>query len=117
LKHFEIVGRKLPSERDPKPTLYKMQIFAPNTMVAKSRFWYFLSQLKKMKKSTGQVVSVEQVRMATYPRTRTSRLHHGPRLSQRLCPSLWFASGSGEAQRRHPHLRHLVLIFTRCFFC
>jgi hypothetical protein len=39
-----------------------MSIFAPNEPVAKSRFWYFLSQLKKMKKTTGQIVNIKEVR-------------------------------------------------------
>ncbi|XP_053410810.1 60S ribosomal protein L18a-like [Nycticebus coucang] len=42
------VGGALPA--DPQvhtPPLYRMQIFAPNHAVAKSRFWYFVSQLKK----------------------------------------------------------------------
>uniref|UniRef100_A0A8C2MKK7 60S ribosomal protein L18a n=1 Tax=Cricetulus griseus TaxID=10029 RepID=A0A8C2MKK7_CRIGR len=32
-----------------------MRIFTPNNVVAKSRFWYFMSQLK-MKKSSGETV-------------------------------------------------------------
>merc|ERR1712060_527592 len=35
--------------------------FAPDKVVAKSRFWYFLRQLRKFKKTTGEIVSVEQV--------------------------------------------------------
>ena len=35
-----------------------MRIFAPNTVVAKSRFWYFLSKLKKVKKTNGEIVSL-----------------------------------------------------------
>lgn len=62
LKQYEVIGRKLPSEREPVPPLYKMTIFAPNEPVAKSRFWYFLSSLKKMKKTTGQIVNVKEVR-------------------------------------------------------
>merc|ERR1711974_134268 len=33
-----------------------MRIFAPNHVVAKSRFWYFVSQLRKMKKANGETV-------------------------------------------------------------
>jgi len=36
-----------------------MTIFAPNETVAKSRFWYFIRGLKKMKKATGEVISVK----------------------------------------------------------
>merc|ERR1719356_2097707 len=31
-------------------------------IVAKSRFWYFVSNLKKVKKANGEIVSVEQIR-------------------------------------------------------
>jgi large subunit ribosomal protein L18Ae len=42
-----------------------MRIFAPNTVVAKSRFWYFLSRLRKIKKANGEIVSLNEV--STYP--------------------------------------------------
>ena len=35
-----------------------MRIFAPNTVVAKSRFWYFLMKLRKVKKANGEIVSL-----------------------------------------------------------
>eukprot|EP00056_Hartaetosiga_gracilis_P014073 m.239633 g.239633 ORF g.239633 m.239633 type:complete len:180 (-) comp13956_c0_seq1:202-741(-) len=61
LNQYEVVGRKFPTEKDPNPKLYKMTIFANNITVAKSRFWYFLSQLRKMKKSTGQILKISQI--------------------------------------------------------
>lgn len=42
-----------------------MRIFAPNEVVAKSRFWYFLGKLRKIKKANGEIVSVNQVRHFT----------------------------------------------------
>lgn len=39
---YQVVGRHLPSEAEPTPKIYRMRIFAPNEVVAKSRFWYFL---------------------------------------------------------------------------
>ena len=39
-----------------------MRIFAPNDVVAKSRFWYFLGKLRKIKKANGEIVSLNQVR-------------------------------------------------------
>lgn len=42
----------------------RMRIFAPNDVVAKSRFWYYLRQLKKMKKSHGEIVALNIVRPA-----------------------------------------------------
>lgn len=51
----------MPTEKEKTTPLYKMRIFAPDRIVAKSRFWYFLRQLKKFKKSTGEIVSLKQV--------------------------------------------------------
>jgi len=56
-----VIGRHLPTEANPNPALYRMRIFAPNEVVAKSRFWYFLRGLKKVKKATGEIVSVNVV--------------------------------------------------------
>ena len=39
---YQVVGRHLPTEHEPTPKIYRMRIFAPNEVVAKSRFWYFL---------------------------------------------------------------------------
>merc|ERR1711972_760157 len=47
---------------NPEPELYKMRIFAPDHVVAKSRYWYFLSKLKKVKKANGEIVSLEQIK-------------------------------------------------------
>ena len=38
-----------------------MRIFAPDSVTAKSRFWYFIRQLKKMKKGSGEIVSCKRV--------------------------------------------------------
>lgn len=57
-----MIGRHLPTEAQPTPTLYRMTIFASNISVAKSRYWYFLRGLKKVKKATGEIVSVKEVR-------------------------------------------------------
>ncbi|KAF0852825.1 60S large subunit ribosomal protein eL20 (rpL18A) [Andalucia godoyi] len=58
---YQIVGRKIPTDAEKNPTLYRMAVFAPNKVVAKSRFWYFLSQLRKMKKATGEVIQCQEV--------------------------------------------------------
>merc|ERR1711909_50056 len=60
-KEYRVIGRKLPTEAEPETPLYRMRIFAPDKVVAKSRFWYFLRQLRKFKKTTGEIVSVEEV--------------------------------------------------------
>ncbi|KAI8870234.1 ribosomal protein L18ae [Ramicandelaber brevisporus] len=61
LNEYSVIGRKLPTETDPNPQLTRMRIFAPNDIVARSRYWYFVSKLKKVKKSTGEIVAVNQL--------------------------------------------------------
>ena len=61
LKEYEVIGRKLPTEKEKTTPLYKMRIFSPDAIVAKSRFWYFLSKLRKVKKTNGEIVSLNQV--------------------------------------------------------
>ena len=61
LHEYQVIGRKLPTENDSVPKLYRMRIFAPNTQVAKSRFWYFLKQARKVKKASGEIVGVNEV--------------------------------------------------------
>ena len=62
LKEYSIVGRKIPSAADANPKLYRCQIFAPNTVAAKSRFWYFISYYKKINKTAGEIVELKEVR-------------------------------------------------------
>lgn len=44
-----------------------MRIFAPNDVVAKSRYWYFMRGLKKVKKATGEIVSLNVVCNTQHP--------------------------------------------------
>jgi large subunit ribosomal protein L18Ae len=61
LTEFQVVGRHLPTEHEPNPKIYRMRIFAPNEVVAKSRFWYFLRKLKKVKKANGEIIGVNVI--------------------------------------------------------
>src|SRR5690348_13577220 len=38
-----------------------MRLFAPNEVIAKSRFWYFMRKLKKVKKVNGEIVGINEV--------------------------------------------------------
>ena len=62
VKHFSIVGRESPSTADPNPTVYKYEVFAPNMVVAKSRFWRLMRQKNKIKSTAGDVLGCVQVR-------------------------------------------------------
>jgi len=60
-QEFQVVGRRVPTEKDPKPKVYKMTVFAKNEILAKSRFWCFMNKTKKIKKTKGEVLSVSQI--------------------------------------------------------
>lgn len=66
LTEYQVIGRHLPTEKNPAPKLYRMRIFAANTVVAKSRFWYFLMKLRKVKKANGEIVSLNVVCFVLY---------------------------------------------------
>lgn len=38
-----------------------MRLFAPNPVTAKSRYWYFMHRLEKMKNGTGEILAVNEV--------------------------------------------------------
>eukprot|EP00178_Gracilaria_changii_P006891 TRINITY_DN2228_c1_g1_i1.p1 TRINITY_DN2228_c1_g1~~TRINITY_DN2228_c1_g1_i1.p1 ORF type:complete len:201 (-),score=38.37 TRINITY_DN2228_c1_g1_i1:281-853(-) len=62
LHQFQVVGRRQPTKLDPVPQIYRMRLFAKNQVMAKSRFWYFLHQMDKMKKATGEILAVNEIR-------------------------------------------------------
>merc|ERR1712184_94420 len=55
------IGRKLPSAMEPNPKLFRQQIFAPDSVAAKSRFWKFLSYYQKINKKVGEVVECSEI--------------------------------------------------------
>jgi large subunit ribosomal protein L18Ae len=65
-KQYVVVGRRLPEPQASKgtadDTLYKMIIYAPDPVKAKSKYYYFLSQLLKTKRSTAEIVAITEVK-------------------------------------------------------
>lgn len=61
-KLYQVIGRKAPTALDPEPEVYRMKLFAPNEVLARSRFWYFMHQYRKMKKTTGEILDVNELR-------------------------------------------------------
>lgn len=45
----------------PLSQVYRMKLFADNTAVARSRFWYYMSLMKKVKRANGEIVSVSEI--------------------------------------------------------
>ncbi|CAD2214627.1 large subunit ribosomal protein L18Ae [Angomonas deanei] len=62
LRHYEVVGRESPSEKNPEPTVYKFEVFAPNYVVAKSRFWRMMRIKNKVKSTHGDVLACRRIR-------------------------------------------------------
>ncbi|GMI26456.1 hypothetical protein TeGR_g5610 [Tetraparma gracilis] len=61
MKQFQVVGRKAPTEEVANPEAFRIVLFAPNAVIAKSKFWYFMHQFRKMKKSTGEILDVVEI--------------------------------------------------------
>merc|ERR1711975_53412 len=58
---YEVIGRRLPTELDPNPKAYRIKLFTKNKTQAKSRFWYFIRRLVKMKKANAQILSIREI--------------------------------------------------------
>ncbi|CAI5461976.1 unnamed protein product [Closterium sp. Yama58-4] len=58
---YHVVGRMNPSPNDPTPKIYRMKLWAIDQVRAKSKFWYFLSQLRRVKKAHGQVLAINEI--------------------------------------------------------
>ena len=61
LREYKVIGRMLPTAKQRKPPLYQLRIFAPDRCTAKSRYWYFVTQLRRMKKTQGEIVCCKHV--------------------------------------------------------
>ncbi|ESO82554.1 hypothetical protein LOTGIDRAFT_207423 [Lottia gigantea] len=61
LKQYMVYGRHTPSATESNPPIFKMNIFANDKCSAKSRFWYHLRSLKKIKKAHGEILMCKLV--------------------------------------------------------
>merc|ERR1711865_803313 len=58
---YEVIGRTLPTEKDPEPKAYRIKLFTKNEARARSRFWYFIRRLVKMKKANAEILSIREI--------------------------------------------------------
>jgi large subunit ribosomal protein L18Ae len=56
-----VVGRALPSEKNPNPELYRMRVFARDPVLARSKFWYHMKRQHKVRKIQGEIVSTSEI--------------------------------------------------------
>merc|ERR1712080_503329 len=60
-RQYEVIGRHVPTERDPQPKAYRIKLFTKNETQAKSHFWYFIRRLVKMKKANAEILSIREI--------------------------------------------------------
>jgi hypothetical protein len=48
-------------DANPNPKVYRMKLFASNSVIARSRFWYYMKLLRKVKRQNGEIISVNEV--------------------------------------------------------
>ncbi|EFJ31458.1 hypothetical protein SELMODRAFT_227198 [Selaginella moellendorffii] len=58
---YQVVGRATPTPDNEHPKMYRMKLWAGDEVRAKSKFWYFLRKLKKVKKSHGQILAINEI--------------------------------------------------------
>merc|ERR1711988_348860 len=62
---YQVVGRYVPNakypEDNPMCKVYRMKLFAKNKVVARSRFWYFMGRLCRVKKANGQIIACNEI--------------------------------------------------------
>lgn len=61
MRQYQVIGRKAPTEKEPNPPVYRMKVFAPNEVNGASKFWYLMHQMRKMKKTTGEILDIIEV--------------------------------------------------------
>eukprot|EP01103_Thecamoeba_quadrilineata_P012778 TRINITY_DN337_c1_g2_i1.p1 TRINITY_DN337_c1_g2~~TRINITY_DN337_c1_g2_i1.p1 ORF type:complete len:186 (+),score=20.30 TRINITY_DN337_c1_g2_i1:26-559(+) len=61
LREYQVIGRRKVSEHETHPKVFRMKLFAPSKIHAKSRFWYFMGKLQKIKPSSGEILSVVEI--------------------------------------------------------
>lgn len=64
MRQYQVVGRKAPTDKEPNPPVYRMKVFAPNEVTGASQFWYLMHQMRKMKKTTGEILDIIEVRLS-----------------------------------------------------
>uniref|UniRef100_A0A7S3IDS8 60S ribosomal protein L18a n=1 Tax=Strombidium inclinatum TaxID=197538 RepID=A0A7S3IDS8_9SPIT len=73
VKQYWVVGRQLPSEETPNPKCFRIRVFAKNTVLAKTRFWYEMKRQNKVRKCQGEIVQVSEI----FERKTTSVKNYG----------------------------------------
>ena len=85
IRQYLVFGRRDPSPTDPNPAVLALRVFAKNTVIAKSKFWYHMRKQQKLKSAQGQILGVNQV---IFNKLRSSRETATPSKLMVLCLSI-----------------------------
>ena len=58
---FLLYARKQPSAKDPEPKVLCCRVYAPNAVIARSRFWTTALRKYKLRKSGGELLRIQEV--------------------------------------------------------
>jgi large subunit ribosomal protein L18Ae len=61
LKQYLVIARPSPTEQIPNPPAVRVQVFAHDKIVAKSKFWKVAKHAVRMKKAHGEILSIRHV--------------------------------------------------------
>eukprot|EP01062_Namystynia_karyoxenos_P017775 TRINITY_DN1657_c0_g2_i3.p3 TRINITY_DN1657_c0_g2~~TRINITY_DN1657_c0_g2_i3.p3 ORF type:complete len:184 (+),score=80.91 TRINITY_DN1657_c0_g2_i3:87-638(+) len=61
LRHYEVIGAPYSTAKNPYPKVYRLSCFAPNHVVAKTKFWRYMREYQKTKKTHGRVYGVREL--------------------------------------------------------
>merc|ERR1712166_562372 len=61
VNQYYVVGRRLPTEDCPAPTLYRIRVFGRDEVLARSKFWYHMKRQHKIRRIQGEIVSTSQI--------------------------------------------------------
>lgn len=58
---YQVIGRRIPDEKHKTPMIYRMRLFSRSPIEAKSRFWYFVSRQTKVKRTSGEILALNEI--------------------------------------------------------
>ncbi|KAM3131992.1 hypothetical protein pb186bvf_015876 [Paramecium bursaria] len=61
IRQYLVSARPNPTKEEPNPKVFAMRVFARNHVVAKSRFWWNMRRLNKLKRANGQILAVQEL--------------------------------------------------------
>merc|ERR1711977_726375 len=58
---FQVLGRMRPNGKNHIPPLFRMKIWAKDSLRAQSKFWFFLRKIQRIKKTKGHTVYCQAI--------------------------------------------------------